>query len=415
MTKKYFPIKTGTACQLKWAWSTIYLNSGITRSCHRTAESVLTPENFDTFHNTEIKISDRKDMLQGLWPEKNCSYCHNIEDNGGFSDRMLHLTIPDMYPAELDADPTAVSVVPTILEVFFNNTCNLSCLYCNPTLSSKTAEEYRKYGPFVSGSVSLLPVEERHYKSLVPAFWRWMETHHTSLKRLHILGGEPFYQREMDILLDKISESPMPDCEINVVSNLMVSNKILSGYVRRFKRLVATRKIKRLDITASIDCWGPEQEYVRNGLKLEQWEENFEYLLSNSWIKLNINQTISPLTIKTMPELIKKLNGWKAVRNVGHYFGGVAPGPNYMKAGIFGPGVFDQDFSEVLSLMKRDTDEEKTACSYMQGIANEICNSKGDPELVKDFFVYLDEVDRRKGNNWRTTFPWLVEIKNNVV
>ena len=30
-----FPIKTKTACQSKWTWSTIYLNTLSTASCHR--------------------------------------------------------------------------------------------------------------------------------------------------------------------------------------------------------------------------------------------------------------------------------------------------------------------------------------------------------------------------------------------
>ena len=36
----------------------------------------------------------------------------------------------DRTPEELLTDPTATEVVPTILEVYFNNTCNMACLYC---------------------------------------------------------------------------------------------------------------------------------------------------------------------------------------------------------------------------------------------------------------------------------------------
>ena len=69
MSKKYFPIRTSTACQLKWNWSTIFLNTGITRSCHRTAESILTVDNFIDFHNTPIKIADREQMLKANGPK----------------------------------------------------------------------------------------------------------------------------------------------------------------------------------------------------------------------------------------------------------------------------------------------------------------------------------------------------------
>jgi hypothetical protein len=39
-----------------------------------------------------------------------------------------------------------------------------------------------------------------------------------------------------------------------------------------------------LQITASSDCWDSEQEYVRYGLDLAQWQRNFELLLNQPWI-----------------------------------------------------------------------------------------------------------------------------------
>ena len=135
MSSKFFPIKTDTACQLKWNWSTLYLHQGKTASCHRTGWSQITPDTFDSFHNTPEKLQDRQYMLAGQWPANSCAYCREIEAVGGTSDRQLHLTIPNLVPRELDADTTAISVTPTILEIFLNNTCNLSCLYCLPSLS----------------------------------------------------------------------------------------------------------------------------------------------------------------------------------------------------------------------------------------------------------------------------------------
>ena len=44
-----FPIKTATACQSKWTWSTIYLNQLATASCHRVNPIPFELENFDNF------------------------------------------------------------------------------------------------------------------------------------------------------------------------------------------------------------------------------------------------------------------------------------------------------------------------------------------------------------------------------
>jgi hypothetical protein len=125
MANKYFPIKTETACRLKWAWSSLYLNSGVTGSCHRASISNLTTENVFNFHNTERKLIDRQAMLDGKWPGHGCEYCRDTELAGGYSDRQYQIDIPGVYPKELDIDPTKIQVEPVLLDVFFNNICNL--------------------------------------------------------------------------------------------------------------------------------------------------------------------------------------------------------------------------------------------------------------------------------------------------
>ena len=414
MSKTYFPIRTATSCQLKWNWTSLYLNGGYSRTCHRTAETPLTPENFNNFHNTEIVLSDRKRMLQGLWPETSCSYCKNIEESGGVSDRLRQIDATDLSPPELMHNPESIVVSPVILEVFFSNTCNLGCLYCGPTLSSVINTENQKFGT-LEKTISLLAPIETHHKELIPSFWEWFPSGFVKLKRFGVLGGEPFYQKEFEKLLDMIDRHPNPDCELSIVTNLMVSPDRLSMFVEKLKKLLLTKKIKRVDITCSIDCWGPQQEYVRWGIDLEQWQKNFETLIMHKWLYISINQTITALTIKTMPELLIKLKEWNAIRPVHHHFGGPTPGPSYFNAGILGGEQFRQDFDYILSLMPQNTDEDKIAYKYMAGIAGSITQSKVNPAEVTTLLKYLDEKDRRRNTNWELLFPWLAEYKKYVV
>jgi len=414
MSKTYFPIRTATSCQLKWNWTALYLNGGFSRTCHRTAETPLTPENFNNFHNTDVVLADRRRMLQGLWPETSCSYCRNIEESGGVSDRLRQIDAPDLSPPELVDNPTAIQVSPAILEVFFNNTCNLGCLYCTPVLSSVINAENQKFGSFEKNNVSLTAIDT-HYKDLSPHFWSWFPTGFVKLKRFGVLGGEPFYQKEFEKLLDMIEQHPNPNCELNIITNLMVSTDRLNMFVDRLKKLLLTKKLKRVDITCSIDCWGPQQEYVRWGLDLAQWQHNFETLIMNKWLYISVNQTITALTIKTMPELLIKLKEWNTIRPVHHHFSGPAPGPSYFDAGILGGDQFKQDFDQILSLMPQSTDENKITYEYMLGIANSIIASDVNPQEVSKLLTYLDEKDRRRNTNWEVLFPWLTEYKKYVV
>ena len=416
MKSKFFPIETKTACQLKWNWSTLYLYGGTTASCHRTGRSDISVENFDQFHNTEKKQSERTQMLQGLWPDDSCGYCKNIEDVGGHSDRMLHLSIPDMSPPELEIDPSAVVVTPTILEVFFNNTCNMSCLYCHPSLSSKINQEHKKFGEWRYKNIALSSVSPHpDHNVLLEKFWAWMNNNSHTLKRFQVLGGEPFYQDEYYKLLDYFESNPHPNLEFNLVTNLMVTNDRFIAMIDRWKSLLSRRHLKRIDVTCSIDCWGAEQEYVRHGLHLDQWQRNFEQLISQKWLSVNINQTISVLTIKTMPDLLHRLTQWRQQRAIGHYFSEVSPGPKYLMPQILGGGIFDQDFENILALMPSQTNQDRWARSYMQGIAAHITSSLPNHDEISNLRHFLDEKDRRRGTSWKQTFPWLVEEINHVV
>ena len=139
--QKPFPIKTETACQLKWSHSTVFLTQQSSSSCHRV-EGTTIGEDFD-FHNTPAKIRDREQMLEGKWPGRGCEHCKEIEDAGGQSDRMLHLNFPGLgAPPEVAAgDLTATKVTPRWLEVYFSNLCNLACLYCGEHFSSTWQSE----------------------------------------------------------------------------------------------------------------------------------------------------------------------------------------------------------------------------------------------------------------------------------
>lgn len=416
MSDKFFPIKTETACQLKWTWSTIHLYSGATNSCHRVGQTIVDPDTFDQFHNTEKKINDRKLMLDGKWPTGGCEYCANIERVGGQSDRQFQLQIPGLTPPELDADPTAVEVTPRILEVYFDNVCNMSCIYCWDGFSSKIQQENQRFGNFVSNGIEIKNTGIRHpqFDQLTQTFWTWMQKHSHELRRFHVLGGEPLYQEQFETCLKFLETHHNPELEFNIVSNLKVSSAKLEKVVDRIQKLVKNRRIKRFDLTASIDCWGNEQEYIRYGIDMTQWQKNFDYIASQKWIKLNINQTITGLGIKSIPSLISYVNQHRKIRPIGHYFMSCT-NRSQLYPGIFGPGFFDKDFERILSEMPDDTWQHKNAREMMLGLQLEFNSHERDKVELLKLKTFLTEIDRRRNLDWQKTFPWLVKELENVV
>jgi organic radical activating enzyme len=283
--------------------------------------------------------------------------------------------------------------------------------------SSQIHQENLKFGDFEKNGIIIKNTVDRidDFDELTASLWDWMKNNHKSLKRFHVLGGEPFYQSQFKSCLNFFKNNPSPELEFNVVSNIMITNKRLREQIEQIKQLVDEKKIKRFDLTVSVDCFGAEQEYVRYGLDLNQWRENFEYLVAQKWIYLNINQTITGLTIKTMPELINYINNLKANREIGHYFGTVVFSHECLHPGIFGSNFFSNDFDKILKLMKQETWQEKQAYSYMTGLRLQIESCQRQPDKVRQLGVLLDEIDRRRNLNWKSVFPWLDEEIRNVV
>jgi hypothetical protein len=211
--------------------------------------------------------------------------------------------------------------------------------------------------------------------------------------------------------------------------------------------MVETGKIKSLNISASLDCWGPQAEYQRWGLNLDEWSKNFAYMVPQEWIILNVNITITPLSIKTLPDFLEKINAWDHDRlmkitaknlkippekledfqdkllqlveektdprvdvnkHICMSFMHVLE-PTQMNPLWFGPGVFTQDMQRVVDLMPEFTEYQRNYKTYMQGIANSIEKTPRDPKKILMLETYVNEMDRRRGTHWPDLFPWLVE------
>jgi MoaA/NifB/PqqE/SkfB family radical SAM enzyme len=400
LVNKRFPIVSDTACQLKWNWSTVYLTTEKTASCHRTNHHKFDLEQFD-FHNTPGKIDDRKKMLNGQWPATGCNYCQDIETAGSASDRITNLHFPGIHaPPELDQDNSAVHVTPRILEVYFDNTCNLKCLYCGPHFSSLWDAENIKFGDPAF-------VKSKNIESNKKKLFEWLKHHGHNLTLFNILGGEPLYQPELEECLTLFEQYPAPELKLQMFTNLNARLPYLQKIIQRVKKLIDTECIREFEITASLDCWGAPQEYVRYPLNLQEWEKNFEYLLSESWINLIINSTVTPLTVKTLPDLLEKINHWNLTRKVYHYQNSVNS-PDHMFIDLFG-GIFREDFDRAVSLKPNHTPEDLASKNYLIGIAKQSQQGGPRPEQIYQLFNFLNTMDKRRNTHWPTVFPWLID------
>lgn len=418
MKKKLFPVDTATGCPLKWNWSTIFFQSGTTSSCHRT-EKLKIPENdFASFHNLPKKLEDRERMLEGKWPNNTCRYCSRIESNGGYSDRMnqlAQLTDHDNVPPELWKNQRSTVITPTMIEVYFKNTCNMSCVYCGPHFSSTWEEENKKYGPVVSTTQDqTYPVSQSHtnknYTKQKKSFFEYLknENRYKILRLFSFLGGEPLVIPELDECLDFWEENPNDKLTFQVITNLKANDYRFGKFLQRIDRITKDKKILKFKVICSLDCLGKEAEYVRYGIDIAQWRRNFEKLLKMPHVEVGINSAINVLNLHKFPELLDEIDRWNELRPLGkrivHSFntdGGMTD-PR-----VCGGDIFEETLNNCNRKMKVRSVSDIGIKKHWEAISESIKQSKPDDKKILQLKKYLSELDRRRSTDWKSTFPWL--------
>lgn len=402
-----FPVKSATACQYKWTWSTLFLSTGTSSSCHRCRGWDVSKD-IKNFHNHEGKLNDRKKMTEGQWPGNGCEYCKKIEVAGGTSERTGYINDLDYTPPELIEDPAALKVTPRILEVYFTNVCNQKCAYCSPFFSSLIQAEIKKHGPLeeeydLGGFISKPGYEERKAQ-----FWEWMEEKSQHLYDFQILGGEPMYQPEFEECLSFFERKVHPNLNWKIFSNLKHDSKKFEAKIKRISQLIEDGKLGSFEVVCSVDNWGPQAEFARYGMELDEWETNFNTILYDKHVRISIHSTISVVTLCTMSDLYSKIHEWGKHKRI--FFGwNTVANPTFMSPEILGHHA-TKYFDELIDLVKTLPYSKEEQYGYLNGFRQQVSSHPVDPIRLKKLNNYLDRLDTRRGTDWRKIYPWLHEI-----
>lgn len=291
--------KTGCGfCLAKWTQVTMHLQLGHTHSCHhpRTHKIPLKEleRNPTALHNTRYKKMTRKEMLEGERP-KECNYCWNVEDNSSrFSDRIFKSseTWSSPYLEEIRNLNWREDYNPTYVEVSFSNACNFKCSYCAPQFSSKWMEEIEKYGAYPTTdkfnskehmiNENKMPIPHKEHNPYVEAFWKWWPELYRGLDTFRITGGEPLMSPDTWKVLDYIlqEKNPNRNLKLAINSNLGVPDKLIDRLIEKIKRLEDENRVKELIIFTSVDSWGKQAEYIRNGLEFNRFWDNINKIMT---------------------------------------------------------------------------------------------------------------------------------------
>ena len=415
-SKKILDIISPTMCTAKWMSPSIKLERGITSMCHHTW-------NFDagTDPVEEIKkdphalvnnkrlLQERQDMVNGKKP-KACSYCWDVEKLGETSDRIVtsHAWIRqvDVWLQEGWSNPNKINLhtVPKDIEVSFDNTCNLKCMYCNFLYSSKWSEEIRQFGHYpnelelTTNKKNISEWENFDSTPYIEAFWKWFPEISSEVRRIRITGGEPLLSKHTFRLIDYVKKHN-PKMIIGINSNFSVPEKNFKRFLNAIQGIENT-----VHLYASIESYGKKAEYARYGLNYNKFMSNIDTFLSNTKnSRVLPMMTLNALSICSMWDLHEDWS--KRIDKFGVERIKFPDSTNYLQSPkLLDARILPNDF---INYYKKENDEWNTL--YDRFFIRS--TSETFSEERKNFAMYINEVDRRRGTSFAKTFPELNELK----
>ena len=225
----------------------------------------------DIFHS-EYMDNLRNEFLSGKLPE-GCSTCWKDEDNGYKSKRQIY---NDIYENQMyGLDYKNVPEYPEDYQLIISNACNLKCRSCTPSHSNTWQKEMmdvlstNQDTPEFRATYGIHTYELVHGQpgsnssTLIKDIDNWIP----HIKRLEIVGGEPFHIGKWLELWDyMIEKGYSKNIELYLSTNTTIYNEeVLVKLIKNFKRL---------GIGLSIDGLGTTYNYLRHPGKWELTSQN---------------------------------------------------------------------------------------------------------------------------------------------
>ena len=325
----------------------------------------------DLNHNTIQDIvfgatlrSIRSHIQQGQLHPEYCRNCIQAEQYGR-SERHWHNDVnQDFDPCSAGLDEFA----PTIIDIRWNTTCNLSCNYCGEYCSSRW--QSIKQGTPVKNGV-------RPYYDQVCDF---LAQHAPDIREVALVGGEPLLLPENERLLDVIP----PDCIVTLITNTSVElerNRIFQKISQR----------RRVGWSMSFDNISDRYEYVRHGGRWNLLNHNIDVIQSlmrdqGHWGGIHAVYNIYNATcIRELKQFAKDAGVSVLWQNLFQ--------PDYLDPFLHGRAVAQLAAREIEQFYQTDLVNDGERVFFDQALRNYQAVTDGREELTQKFRQHIHEIE----------------------
>jgi organic radical activating enzyme len=255
-------------CAAPWAGLSLDPDGTSKVCCINTAKIAI--KQFQDVKKNPVFVDIRKSVIDDK-QHKSCQCCWDREASGDLNSRRSIYQFDDFFNDLNSADSFQLEH----LDLRWSNTCNLNCVYCGPSLSSKWADlrgMTQKFRIFPTVSDADL----------------------INLKFLQLAGGEPFLIKENFDLLERLLKIN-PFIKIEVTTNLTsIKNNKIYQLLKNFDNVT---------FVVSFESIGRRFEYIRNGSNWAEFRSNLEQL-STDFLDIQTNMVYFPLSAIGISEAI---------------------------------------------------------------------------------------------------------------
>lgn len=359
-------------CPLVWIGLNI-LPGSIQPCCQWTGvgEDTSTITNVDNANNLPLFVKTREDMLQGKYIS-NCEQCYNAEDAGVLSRRVEAI--------ELYGRPTEVDL--RLLDISFDNVCNLKCRGCSSTSSHLWFEDEKSiYGKtFIEG------------KYIDQDF----DIDVSKLEYINVSGGEPFLSKKYDTFSKILNESDSIEkihLSISTNGTVLPPKNVYDSMIRA----------KQLSVSISIDGLGSLNDYFRSNSKFEECLNTINHLRNLKEIRkdkpthIQIHTTVSIYNVNLLVDIEKYFT-----TNYPEYF--------YSHRMLYWPEQMcvrnmPKDLKDIVRPIVESYDEK-----YIDVLTE--LNNEGE-DLFDHFLNFNEQLDLRRNESLQNANPLLSEYIQN--
>jgi len=240
-------------CPIPWT-GLMYNFDGTVKNCIRSAEPIGNIKDIpiEQIVNNLENVTTRNKMLNSE-PGSRCYPCYDLEkEKNSFeiiSDRIFYLKELKSVPLETYQNSHTFDL--HTVDIRWSNLCNFACVYCDPTFSSKWADEIK---------VNIKTPDATSTEQ----FKKYIFSHADKLKHVYMAGGEPLLMKENLEFLELLKEKN-PEVNLRINTNLSKVNTKIFDLACTFKNV---------HWIVSVETMGQEYEYIRYGGKWLDFIDN---------------------------------------------------------------------------------------------------------------------------------------------